>query len=76
MLTSGLSRILKNRQVILKKRIPFPTELPPEIKTRDTMADAEFEERIRHACAETLMFLAEMKKSLENLSFCNPLGQL
>jgi len=35
------------RQVILKRGIPFSVELPPEIKTRDTMTDAEFDEMMQ-----------------------------
>ena len=31
------------RQVIMKRGIPFPVELPSEIKTLDTMTDEEFD---------------------------------
>lgn len=35
------------RQVILKRGIPFSVELPAEIKTLDTMTDAEFDEMMQ-----------------------------
>lgn len=35
------------RQVIMKKGIPFSVELPSEIKTLDTMTDAEFDEMMQ-----------------------------
>lgn len=35
------------RQVILKKGIPFPVELPSGIKTRDTMTNEEFDEMMQ-----------------------------
>ena len=35
------------RQVIMKRGIPFSVELPSEIKTLDTMTDAEFDEMMQ-----------------------------
>ena len=35
------------RQVIMKRGIPFSVELPSEIKTHDTMTDAEFDQMMR-----------------------------
>jgi len=35
------------RQVIMKRGIPFPVELPAEIKTFDTMTDGEFDEMMQ-----------------------------
>lgn len=35
------------RQVIMKKGIPFSIELPPEIKTLDTMTENEFDEMMQ-----------------------------
>ncbi len=43
------------RQVILKKGIPFPVELPSGIKTRDTMTDAEFDEMMQRGLEQAKM---------------------
>lgn len=40
------------RQVILKKGIPFPVELPSGIKTRDTMTNEEFDEMMQNGLTQ------------------------
>ena len=35
------------RQVIMKRGIPFPVELPTELKTLDSMTDDEFDEMMQ-----------------------------
>ncbi len=40
------------RQVIMKRGIPFPVELPTELKTLDSMTDDEFDEMMQTGLAQ------------------------
>lgn len=40
------------RQVIMKRGIPFPVELPSEIKTLDTINDEEFDDMMQAGLAQ------------------------